>query len=192
MPRGDTREELLDAAQALIQRVGANAMSYQDLSEAVGIRKASIHHHFPTKADLLDALIDRYSDGFLGLLDRIGSSRMDGAGKLRRLVDLFEGTLREDACEKACPCGMLGAEIGTLAPEAARRLRGFYRAVVQRIADYLRQGAADGSLKVSGDATILAWMLFSLLEGGMLVARVEGGHERFRAMVRQFMKLAGA
>src|SRR3712207_7018673 len=46
------RDRLLDVAQELVQRVGANAMSYQDLSKALGITKASIHYHFPTKADL--------------------------------------------------------------------------------------------------------------------------------------------
>ncbi|WP_257998927.1 TetR/AcrR family transcriptional regulator [Fischerella thermalis] len=46
----DTRTQILDTAQDLIQRVGVNAMSYQDISEAVGIRKASIHYHFPSKA----------------------------------------------------------------------------------------------------------------------------------------------
>src|SRR5689334_9607965 len=47
MARKDTKTAIMDAAQELIQRGGANAMSYQDISEAVGIRKASIHHHFP-------------------------------------------------------------------------------------------------------------------------------------------------
>jgi TetR/AcrR family transcriptional regulator, transcriptional repressor for nem operon len=43
MSETDTRTLILDAAQDLIQRLGANAVSYQHLSEAVGIRKASIH-----------------------------------------------------------------------------------------------------------------------------------------------------
>jgi hypothetical protein len=46
MPEKDTRTAIMDAAQDLIQRMGANAMSYQHISDAVGIRKASIHYHF--------------------------------------------------------------------------------------------------------------------------------------------------
>ena len=61
MIKGDTKTAILDAAQELIQRRGVNAMSYQHISEAIGIRKASIHHHFPTKDALLDALIQRYT-----------------------------------------------------------------------------------------------------------------------------------
>ena len=73
MKQPDTKTAILDAAQDLIQRVGANAMSYQHISEAVGIRKASIHHHFPSKETLLEELIGRYSRQFLGLV--VGQQR---------------------------------------------------------------------------------------------------------------------
>lgn len=50
----DTRDKILDVADDLVQRVGLNAMSYTHISDAVGIRKASIHHHFPRKEDLVN------------------------------------------------------------------------------------------------------------------------------------------
>lgn len=55
----DTRTRILDVAEDLIQRVGLNAMSYKHISDAVGIRKASIHHHFPNKENLVDELLNR-------------------------------------------------------------------------------------------------------------------------------------
>src|SRR5215208_4501169 len=122
----DTAARLLDAAQALVQRVGANAMSYQDLSAAVGITKASIHHHFPAKSDLLRSLIDRYSGYFLGVVDAMLARKISGAAKLSGYCKLFEATLREAAGDKACPCGMLGAEVATLQAKPAARLKVFY------------------------------------------------------------------
>lgn len=65
MKQTDTKTQILDVAQDLIQRLGVNGMSYQDISQGVGIRKASIHTHYPKKDDLLPALLDRYSDRFL-------------------------------------------------------------------------------------------------------------------------------
>lgn len=192
MTEKDTASRLLDAAQTLVQRVGANAMSYQDLSAAVGITKASIHHHFPAKSDLLRALIDRYSDYFLGVVDQLLAQKISGAAKLARYCKLFEATLRESAGDRACPCGMLGAEVATLEPKAAGRLRHFYDENRKRLAAMLEEGSRDGSLKFPGNADTLAWTLFSLLEGAMLVARVDGGADGFRAMVAQFMKLVGA
>ena len=57
----DTKTAIMDAAQELIQRGGVNAMSYQHISDAIGIRKASIHHHFPTKDSLIEAVLQRYA-----------------------------------------------------------------------------------------------------------------------------------
>src|SRR6476469_3227193 len=56
----DTRAQLLSEAESLIRTRGYAAFSYADLAEKVGIRKASIHHHFPTKEILGATLIDEY------------------------------------------------------------------------------------------------------------------------------------
>jgi len=80
MRKTDTKGKILDAAQDCIQRVGANAMSYQDISEAVGIQKASIHYHFATKERLIEALIDRYSERFFSLVQSIVESELSPSG----------------------------------------------------------------------------------------------------------------
>ncbi len=56
MEHTDARMALLDCAQDLIQCVGVNPMSYNDLSREVGIRKASIHYRFLKKEDLIREL----------------------------------------------------------------------------------------------------------------------------------------
>src|SRR4051794_36242328 len=55
-----TSDLILDVAQELLQTRGYNAISYQDIADRIGIRKASIHHHFPNKSDLAQALVRRY------------------------------------------------------------------------------------------------------------------------------------
>src|SRR5690349_438530 len=55
-----TADKVLDVAQSLIIAGGYNGFSYSDISAAIGIRKASIHHHFPTKAELVAVLVGRY------------------------------------------------------------------------------------------------------------------------------------
>jgi len=55
----DTRKKIADVAEDLIRRVGLNAMSYKHIGDAVGMRKASIHHHFPKKETLVDELLQR-------------------------------------------------------------------------------------------------------------------------------------
>jgi TetR/AcrR family transcriptional repressor of nem operon len=183
-----TRERILDVAQDLVQRVGANGMSYQDLSDALGITKASIHYHFPSKADLLEALVRRYSEYFLGVVDRILASEGSGMEKLRRYCDLFAATLAESAGEKACPCGMLGAEAATLGGATLLRLRDFYAENDRRLRAMLEEGRRDGSVRFRGDAGDTAAVLFAALEGALMVARVRGGVEGFRAITGQLLR----
>ena len=46
-----TSDDILGCARTLIIAGGYNGFSYADVAAVVGIRKASIHHHFPTKVD---------------------------------------------------------------------------------------------------------------------------------------------
>jgi TetR/AcrR family transcriptional repressor of nem operon len=192
MSEPDTRTLILDAAQDLIQRLGANAMSYQHLSEAVHIRKASIHYHFPTKQDLIEALIERYHAYFLGLVDRIIAEESGPARMLERYIGLFEATLREGKHDKACLCGMLGAELASLGDEAVKGIRRFYQANQERLASILKKGRDAGVFCFSGDTAAVAGLIFAALEGAVLVVRAEGGVKRFRALADQLCRLVTA
>jgi TetR/AcrR family transcriptional repressor of nem operon len=184
----DTRSKILDAAQALVQSIGANAMSYQHVSQEVGIRKASIHHHFPAKEDLLNALIDRYGDSFFRAVDGILASRKNGLGKLREYVALFEATLRGGRQDKACPMGMLGAEVRTIGAGPAKRVKRFYLQNDARLAALLEEGRKDGSLGFEGSSQAAAGLVFAVLEGAMLLARGRDDHEHFRAVTGQLLR----
>jgi TetR/AcrR family transcriptional repressor of nem operon len=56
----DRKTEIIDTAANLVQSRSYSSFSYQDLSDALGIRKASIHHHFKTKEDLGIALAEHF------------------------------------------------------------------------------------------------------------------------------------
>ena len=187
--KGDTKTAILDAAQALIQRGGANAMSYQHISQAIGIRKASIHHHFATKEALLEAVIQRYAVYFLGVVDAIVQSKKNPVEKLRAYAGLFESTIREGKQDKTCLCGMLGAELSTLGSPSVAGVRRFYRDNETRLVQILEEGREEGVFHFKGETRLVAAMIFSLLEGGALVARAEGGHKRLHSMAEQMLNL---
>lgn len=164
-------------------------MSYQDISEAVGIRKASIHYHFPSKDDLMAALLDRYNDYFLRLADGIIAQPDSAEVKLRRYCSLFEATLGSGDGDKACLYGMVGAELATLKHPLVERVTAFYRDNEARLVQILNQGKESGEFSFAGDTQAMATLIFSLLEGGFLVARAHGGATQYRAIVEQLMRL---
>ena len=189
MKQRDTKTLILDVAQDLIQRLGVNCMSYQDISKSVGIRKASIHTHFPKKDDLLVALVDRYSDRFLRIVDGILASGDTPEVKLRRYCGLFETTLSSGNQDRACLCAMLGAEFESLNNPLVERVRSFYQANEERLMIMLNAGCQDGSFRINGDLQTMANLIFGLLEGGMLVARVRGGSAQFHKVIEELMQL---
>ncbi len=105
------------------------------------------------------------------------------------MSEAFAATLRDDDGGKVCACGMLGAEIATLEPQAAARLRRFYRANEAALVRILDRSVDDGTMTFAGDATALAKVIFAVLEGGMLVARADGGIERFSATTNQILAM---
>lgn len=61
----ERRNEILDAADELFAQKGFDGTSTNDILEKVGIARGTLYHHFKSKEDIMDALIDRYSDGLL-------------------------------------------------------------------------------------------------------------------------------
>ena len=50
-PAPDTAQRILDIAERLVQTRGFNGFSYADIAGALAVTKASLHYHFPTKAE---------------------------------------------------------------------------------------------------------------------------------------------
>ena len=57
MDRGNTKQEILEAALELFSVQGFEATSVSQIADAVGIRKASLYSHFENKQAILDALV---------------------------------------------------------------------------------------------------------------------------------------
>ncbi len=189
MASKDTRTKIMDVAQDLIQRRGVNGMSFQDISDAVKIRKASIHHHFASKQDLVEALVARYRVEFESLLSGILASRTKARKKLQRYGSLFESTLQAGKQDKSCLCGMLAAEVFSLGDGPARSVKGFMQDNVVFLTKVLKEGKADGSLAIRGSVEDVASMVLAALEGGLLVARADGGPEQLSAIIRNLISL---
>ena len=175
-----TRDRILDVAQRLIQTRGFSAFSYADISAEVGIRKASIHHHFPTKAELAVALMVRYRAVFNGVLAQILDDRSSAPARLKAYKQLFANVLRDD--HRLCMCGMLAADFEALAPEVRGEVRAFFDDNEIWLAKVLAEGKRRREIALRGTATTQARVVLSALEGAMLVARTYRDSDRFEAV----------
>jgi len=186
LPLSSTAGRVLDVAERLMQTRGFNGFSYADISSELGISKATLHHHFATKAELGYALIERYSDNFRSALAAIDMRHCAAPQRLERYVQLYRDVLSGN---RLCLCGMLAAEYSTLPEPMQESVRHFFDANETWIAGVIEQGRRAGAFQMRGSAADVARMLLGALEGAMLVARPFNDVQRFSSAAR--VALAG-
>jgi TetR/AcrR family transcriptional repressor of nem operon len=194
MPKAGSVEDgtagrILDVAEGLVQTRGFNGFSYADIAAELGITKAGLHYHFASKAELGQALIERYADRFAARLAAIDERQTDATAKLDAYAGLYGDVLR---AERMCLCGMLAAEFRTLPEPMREAVTRFFEdneAWVERV---LELGRADGTLRFTGRAREVAQAIVSGLEGAMLVARPHDDVRRFRASTRWLIRSLSA
>jgi len=180
--RSETADKILDLAETLIQTRGCSAFSYQDIADALDIRKASIHYHFESKTDLVIAVIDRYADRFEKALAEI--ARDDTASSMAMLEHYtapyaaFAGTP-----DRVCLCGALSGEILALPPALRERVALFFRSHQRWLAQILKRGSARGEFKLAESAAKTARMIFGALQGALLVQRTTGDSSQLKDVI---------
>jgi len=172
----DMPGQILDVAERLAQTRGFNGFSYADIAAELGVTKASLHYHFPSKAELGRALIDRYADAFSEALNRIEQSGLPGFTRLERYVAIYGDVLKAG---RICLCGMLAAEYTTLPPPMRDGIKAFFDQNERWLARMLDAGRTDTTITFEGRASEAARAITSALEGAMLLARPYGGAARF-------------
>jgi TetR/AcrR family transcriptional regulator, transcriptional repressor for nem operon len=179
-----TAERILDIAERLLQTRGFNSFSYADIATELGITKASLHYHFPGKAELGQALITRYAERFADALSQIDRDLPDAYAKLEAYARLYADVLHG---KRMCMCGILAAEYQTLPKPMRSAVIRFFDDNQRWLADVLAQGLADKSLTFIGSADDIAQSILSTLEGAMLLARPYGDLARFNSTARQLL-----
>jgi TetR/AcrR family transcriptional repressor of nem operon len=180
----DTASAILDVAERLVQTRGFNAFSYADVAIELGITKPALHYHFSGKAELGQALLDRYTARFMKALEAIDADPAGAPHKLERYVDLYGQVLAQD---RMCLCGMLASDFRTLPDPMRKAVTSFFDQNETWLAGVLDEGRAGGTLRVEGESRESAQMIIGALEGGMLVARTYRDRRRFDGIARRLL-----
>jgi TetR/AcrR family transcriptional regulator, transcriptional repressor for nem operon len=176
---GETAERILEMAHALLAERGYSAFSYADIAEAIQIRKASIHYHFPTKAALVIAVLERHRNWMeeaTAALDQRISSPLD---RLRQYVGHWEDCIRTKT-QPICIAALLGAELPSLPPEVQAEVLKHFKYLRAWIARTLRQGVRDRTIRLAGTPDAEADAFLAVVNGAMISARIFGSDAIFK------------
>ena len=160
-----TVDRILDAAEARVRQGGYHCFSFRDLAADVGIKSASIHHHFPTKEALVARLAVHYGEKIRARLVSLPTGRARVAAYRTMFRDQLKGGFG------MCLGGMLGVESEELPGSIGEETRRFFDMLIADLADAL---ANDSEQPRRAASAIVAQ-----LEGAMLLARASGGIKSF-------------
>lgn len=178
----DRKKQILDVAGELLQTRSFSAFSYQDISDRIGISKASIHHHFPTKEDLGRALAARYRTSQKHALEEISQ-------KFNRPWDRFDAYLAMTteilkSGNKICPLGSLQAEHNIISTEMHKEINSLCDYIQAWLAGVLAEGRQKGVMTFPGTPEDQAALIHAAIQGALQNARAEGP-KQFSAVTRQ-------
>lgn len=186
MCAADTRTAILDLAEELLQSRSFNAFSYQDIAEAIGIRKASIHYHFPSKEDLGVALVERFRRDALDWASRLVEKNITPKEKLEAYFAVQAKVLEKG--KMICALGILGAEFNALPPRLQESYTEFLDDQQRWLTRLLTKGQAGGEFEDDEKPEDLAAYIQAGIQGGLQIARASGRPDRFHAVLRELRK----
>ncbi|WP_115719479.1 TetR/AcrR family transcriptional regulator [Gallaecimonas mangrovi] len=168
--------EIAALARSLLEQRGYNGFSYADISAQVKISKASIHHHFPSKVQLVQKVVAQYRQEA-----RAGMATLDALEPLAALQAYvgYWANCIADQSPSFCLCAMLASELPAIPDQIAGEINGHFADLSAWLAALLDKGQQAGQLRLSASAAIEAQAFMAAVHGAMLAARATGKPEQF-------------
>jgi TetR/AcrR family transcriptional repressor of nem operon len=175
----NAREAVLEAARRTAQAHGYGGLNFRDIGAEVGIKAASIYHHFASKADLGAAVAKRYWEDTAAALEALSTETGDPIKALDAYPGLFRRSLEQD--NRMCLCSFMSAEYDDLPDAVKTEVQAFADVNVAWLARMLA-GAAVPKSKCEPKARAI----FAAVAGAQLMARGRADLGLFDALIASY------
>ncbi|WP_163843230.1 TetR/AcrR family transcriptional regulator [Pseudoxanthomonas sacheonensis] len=171
-------QEILQRTNELLASGGYNGFSYADIAQLVEVRKASIHHHFPAKADLVKATVARHREATQRGLQALDESTPDPFARLVTYSRYWADCIQASN-PPICICALLAAELPAVPAEVADEVKAHFKDLHTWLTLTMEQGVAQGKMQLSDTPSAEASMFMASIHGAMLSARATGNAPLF-------------
>jgi TetR/AcrR family transcriptional repressor of nem operon len=173
----NSREKILVSATRIAQAHGYSGLNFRDLAETVGIRAASIYHHFASKADLGAAVARRYWEDSAAALDMMLAESDDPVFCLSHYPQTFRKALEND--NRICLCSFMAAEYDDLPEGVQTEVRAFADVNVA----WLQKVLIAGAVVRPEESEARAKAIFAAVVGAQLMARSRSDLALYDALI---------
>ncbi len=179
------KDQILEVATELVQTRGYSAFSYRDLSDRLGMTKAGIHHHFPSKGDLGKAVAEKYNADVKAALAEVKRKSDDPWVQLEGYVQVVLGIMHTQ--DRICAAGSVQSEINVVPKAMGNPMCSLVQHVIGWISEVIKNGRDLGVMDFPGSPDNQGAMIFSAAQGAMQYGRANG-EKKARQIMQQIKK----
>ncbi len=172
-------QEIKQVAHQLMLEKGYSGFSYADIAAVIGIQKASIHYHFPSKDNLVQSVLQDYRRSASDSLRKFEDTAANPRGKLENYFAYWADRLANEPTH-ICLCAMLASENSILPEEAQCEIQAHFEEMRKWIQSVLQEAQEQGMLFPSHlSLEAEAASILAVVHGGMLAARAYRDKQQF-------------
>jgi TetR/AcrR family transcriptional regulator, transcriptional repressor for nem operon len=175
-----SKEAILASAKRAAQAHGYGGLNFRDLADEVGIKAASIYHHFPSKADLGAAVAKRYWQDTAAALDALLAEAGDPRSALRRYPQTFRRAL--ESGNRMCLASFMAAEADDVPDAVKTEVRTFADVNVAWLGKVL---AAAGVVPLQ-ESEQRARAIYAAIAGAQLLARSRSDISLYDTLIESY------
>ncbi|MEZ6194744.1 MAG: TetR/AcrR family transcriptional regulator [Planctomycetota bacterium] len=183
----EARQRILGAALDLFHAQGVAATGLDQILKASGTGKGQFYHYFSSKDDLVLEVMREFRR-------RIVEGETALKTELRTWKDLedwfgfFLDAQTRGQCLRSCPIGTIGAELGEEQAALREEARAIFGAAKGVLGDFFGRMKREGKLSRGVDPVALADFCYTIMQGGLLVAKIERRIEPFENAVKHALR----
>jgi TetR/AcrR family transcriptional repressor of nem operon len=174
------KKRSLQAARRMAQAHGYAGLNFRDIGAEVGIKAASIYHHFPSKADLGAAVAKRYWEDTAAVLEALSASTKDPKKALKAYPPLFRRSLENG--NRMCMHSFMAAESDDLPDAVKAEVLAFADVNIAWLARRMLAAATGSKSKTETKARAI----FAAVAGAQLMARSRADLTLFDALIASY------
>ena len=184
----DTRQRILDSAQRLTQTRSFHGFSFQDIADEVGVRKASLYHHFDSKDEVAVAMLKRAADWVRAELKK--TEELEPKERLEAYFDIFHQIYGKG--ERMCPGGSFAAVFDAVSSPVQTAVHRFAKMHVDWLEDVVRDGVEQGQFTIGDQRPRdVAAQIAAAVQGALLVGRLSSDRHVLDVVVEGMRRYLG-
>lgn len=175
-----TRQLIIEKALPIFNTKGYHAASLSDITNATGITKGAIYGNFKNKDEVATASFDLAVQIILEQIGHEVKSGNTAPEKLQAIVDYYAKYVNNPPIEGGCPVLNSSIEADDNLPFLRSKVIRTIAVIRESLIKIINRGVLEGQLKKEVNAEEFAMAFYAMIEGAIMVSRIEGDGRSYK------------